>query len=147
MPVDPSKLKLRPEWVLTEEQREVALVRRNVAGVEFWSHATREHGELVVGQDVHIQNPAGVHKGKWRTTGQVVEVCGHESYMVKLDGSGRTSKRRRSFLKPMKTSSVKTALDPLGKAPERPLGSNTTSVSKGVVKPSTRVLRSARLQC
>ena len=82
MPVDPSKLKLRLEWVLTAEQREVALARHHMAGEEFWCRATREHGELVVGQDVHIQDQAGVHKGKWRTTGRVVEVCGQKSYMV-----------------------------------------------------------------
>ena len=47
--------------------------------------------------------------------GKVVEVCGHDSYMIKMDGSGRTSKWRRSFLKPMKPSPVK-LLKTLGKA-------------------------------
>ena len=77
VPVDPSKLKLRPEWVLTAEQREVALARCHVAGENFWSHAKRDHGELVVGQDVHIQDQTEVHKGKLRTTRGVLEVCGH----------------------------------------------------------------------
>ena len=73
--------------MLTAEQRELALARCHVAGEDFWFHATREHGDLIVGQDVHIQDQAGVHKGKWRTLGQVVEVCGHDSYMVRMDGS------------------------------------------------------------
>ena len=76
---------------------------------------TKEHGDLTVGQDVHVQDQAGINKGKWRTTGKVVEVCGHDSYIIKMDGFGRTSKRRQSFLKPMKPSPVK-ILETWGKA-------------------------------
>ena len=60
-----------------------------------------------MGQDVHVQTQAGIDKGKWRTTGRVVEVCGHDSYLIEMDRSGRTSKHRRSFLKPMKPNLVK----------------------------------------
>ena len=31
----------------------------------------------------------------------MVDVLEHNSYLVKMDGSGRVSKRRRAFLKPM----------------------------------------------
>ena len=44
-------------------------------------------------------NPA--KPGRWTKTGLVVEVLGHDSYLVKVDGSGRTTQRNRRFLKPI----------------------------------------------
>ncbi len=37
---------------------------------------------------------------KWDLSKTVVEVLGHDSYLIWKDGSGRTSKRNRRFLKP-----------------------------------------------
>ena len=34
-------------------------------------------------------------------SGTIVENLGHSSYLIKLDGSGRISKRRRQFLRPI----------------------------------------------
>ena len=65
VPVELNKLKLRPEWVLTAEQRELAMARCHVAGQEFWSQATREHQYLTVSQDSKVQNQAEIDKGKW----------------------------------------------------------------------------------
>ena len=36
VPVAPEKLQLRPEWVLTAQQRETALAKRHLAGEESW---------------------------------------------------------------------------------------------------------------
>ena len=64
---------------------------------------TRELGELPVGQVVQVQNQTGNHKNKWDLSGQVVEQLGFDSYLVRMDGLGRVSKRNRQFLKPIKT--------------------------------------------
>ena len=40
-------------------------------------------------------------KGRWETSGTVVDVLEHNSYLVKMDGSGRLSKKQHLFLKPM----------------------------------------------
>ena len=50
-----------------------------------------------------MQNQTGPHANKWDLSGQVVEVLDHDSYMVKMDGSGRITKRNRRFLKEIKT--------------------------------------------
>ena len=50
---------------------------------------------------VQVQNQAGPHKNKWEVSGTVVEVLGHEAYNVKMDGSGRVSRRHRGFLRPI----------------------------------------------
>ena len=61
VPVDPSKMKLRPKWVLTADQREAALARHHVASEEFWSLATREHGDWRTGS-----GPGRPHPGsRW----------------------------------------------------------------------------------
>ena len=64
--------------MLTAEQRELVMARLHAVGKEFWSWATRENGDLTVGQDVHVQTQAGIDKEKWRTTGKMVELFGHE---------------------------------------------------------------------
>ncbi len=50
---------------------------------------------------VQVQNRAGPHKNKWDVSGTVVEVLGYDSYNVRLDGSGRVTKRNRRYLRPI----------------------------------------------
>ena len=101
VPCDPSKLRLRKEWVLTRELRKQALAKRHeVRGVQLDEHE-RALAPLWVGDPVQVQNQAGPHKNKWDVSGTVVEVLDFEAYMVKLDGSGRVSKRNRRFLRPI----------------------------------------------
>ena len=50
---------------------------------------------------VLVQTHRGPTKARWETSGTVVDVLEHNFYLVKMDGSGRVSKRRRAFLKPM----------------------------------------------
>ena len=56
-----------------------------------------------VGQTVQVQNQTGPYAKKWDLSGKVVEVLDYHSYLVKMDGSGRVSKRNRRFLKPIRT--------------------------------------------
>ena len=46
-----------------------------------------------------IQNLVGTRKLKWDLSGTVVEQTGPDSYFIKMDGSGRLSKRKRQHLK------------------------------------------------
>ena len=66
---------------------------------------TRLLGPLQLGACVQVQNQAGPHKNKWDVSGTVVEAVGHDSYMVKLDGSGRVTKRNRRYLRVMSRTS------------------------------------------
>ena len=101
IPCKPENLRLRPEWVLTREAREKALAKRHeVRGAQLDEHS-RLLGPLDLGTCVQIQNQAGPHKNKWDVSGTVVEYVGHDAYMVKVDGSGRVSKRNRRFLRPI----------------------------------------------
>ena len=44
-------------------------------------------------------------KKKWYRTGTVVETCGHDQYLIRVDGSGRITKRNRQFLRAFKPAS------------------------------------------
>ena len=46
-----------------------------------------------------IQNQAGPRAKKWDKTGMVVEVLPFDQYLVRVDGSGRVTRRNRQFLR------------------------------------------------
>ena len=89
VPVRPSDLELRAEWVFTREARERALARRHqVRGAEL-AIGTRVLEALKPGQAVQVQNQVGPHRNKWDLSWQVVECLPFDSYLVKMDRSGR----------------------------------------------------------
>ena len=101
IPGDPSSLKLRKEWILTVKARETALARRHHLRGEDLNRQAHPLSSLPLGTVVQVQNQTGAHANKWDKSGTIVEVMSHESYMVKLDGSGRVTKRNRRFLRPI----------------------------------------------
>ena len=50
---------------------------------------------------VLVQNQHGPKAKQWGCSGVVVEISGGGTYLVKIDGSGRVSLRRRQYLKPI----------------------------------------------
>ena len=102
IPCNKQDLQLRKEWILTREAREKALAKRHeVRGTDLDAHAHKLK-PLSPGTIVQIQNQTGPHKNKWDKSGVVVEVLDHDAYTVKVDGSGRISKRNRRFLRPIR---------------------------------------------
>ena len=89
----------RQEWVRILDAREKVLSKKHLLSQEKWSKGVRDLGPLAIGQPVMVQNRHGPKSKKWELSGTVVENVGFDSYMVRLDGSGRVSKRRRQFLK------------------------------------------------
>ena len=79
-----------------------ALARGHQLRHDQLTQHTKKLDPLNQGDTVQVQNQTGPHANKWDTSGVIVEVLDHQSYMVKMDGSGRTSKRNRRFLHPMK---------------------------------------------
>ena len=56
---------------------------------------------LDVGTCVQVQNQRGNAPNKWDHSGTIVEVLEFNSYLVKIDGTGRITKRNRQFLRPI----------------------------------------------
>ena len=99
LPANPKSYRPSKEWLLTKEQRELALAKRYAKQEEVWSEHTRDLPELPVGSQVRVQNQAGNKPKRWDRTGLIVEVLPHQQYKVRMDGSGEVSLRNRRFLR------------------------------------------------
>ena len=54
---------------------------------------------LEISDRVRIQNQHGTSPGKWDRTGEILQVGEHDQYVVRVDGSNRTTLRNRRFLR------------------------------------------------
>lgn len=99
IPIKPGKYLPHKTWRSTLAAREEALRHRHTRDGERWSEHTRRLAPLKIGDHVRIQNQTGPHPTKWDYSGVVVEVRQFDQYLVRVDGSGRTTARNRKFLR------------------------------------------------
>ena len=90
---------IRPMWREAWKEKESALRQRYHRTTESLSEHTRALPPLSVGDRCYVQNQAGNHPKLWDRSGTVVESPGHDSYIIKIDGSGRVTRRNRQFLR------------------------------------------------
>ena len=90
---------IRPLWREAWSLKESALRDRFHRSAENANRQSRELPALQIGDRCYIQNQAGNYPKRWDRSGTIVEVHGHHSYTVKVDGSGRLSRRNRKYLK------------------------------------------------
>ena len=100
-PVHPQQFQPRAEWLLTAEQREIALAKRHTRQGQVLSEHTKVLAVLKVGDSVLVQNQTGLRHKKWDKSGVVVEILDHDQYRIRMDGTGRPSLRNRRFLRPI----------------------------------------------
>ena len=99
LPVHPGKYRPHISWRNTLNAREDALRHRHIRAHERLSEHTRRLPALKIGDHVRIQNQTGPHPLKWDKTGSIIEVRQYDQYLVKVDGSNRTTLRNRKFLR------------------------------------------------
>ena len=99
IPVLPHKYAPHRSWRDTLEAREDALRSRHIRAHERLSEHTKRLPPLKIGDRVRIQNQTGPHPLKWDKTGSIIEVRQFDQYLVKVDGSNRTTLRNRKFLR------------------------------------------------
>ena len=90
---------IRPLWRDAWTAKEVALQTRMTRSTEALTVGTRPLRPLLVGEHVFIQNQQGTHPTKWDRSGIVVETLGQDQHCVKVDGTGRLTRRNRRFLR------------------------------------------------
>ena len=59
-----------------------------------------------VGDRCYIQNQTENNPKRWDRSGTIVELHGHDSYTVKVDGTGRLTRRNRRYLCQFKPASI-----------------------------------------
>ena len=99
LPIAPGHYNPHETWKELLQHREKALAKRHVASREAWSEHTRKLPPLSQGDQVFVQNQIGPHPRRWERTGRILELKGHDQYLVKVDGTGRTTLRNRKFLR------------------------------------------------
>ena len=88
-----------PQWMKKLSERETKIEQSRVREFNKWSEHSKYQPQLRVGDVVRIQNLLGNQPLKWDRVGVVVEILGFDQYYVKVDGTGRITRRNRKHLK------------------------------------------------
>ena len=97
---------VRPVWRESWSSKETALRTRFTRSSESLNEHVKSLPPLTVGERCFIQNQTGKEPKKWHRSGVVTEVLTHDQYLIKVDGSGRVTRRNRRFLRAYKTAST-----------------------------------------
>ena len=108
---------IRPMWREAWSSKEEALRTRFTKSAEKLSQHAKPLQPLRVGDKCFVQNQVGNNRTKWDRTGSVVEVRDHDQYVVKVDGSGRLTKRNRRFLRAFSPASATIDNPPFSSTP------------------------------
>ena len=82
-------------WIKAAEKREEFAAQRNAKLKERYNATAHNLSPLGIGDSVAVQNK----QKRWDRFGQVVQVLQDRQYLIKMDGSGRVTKRNRKFLR------------------------------------------------
>jgi hypothetical protein len=88
-----------PIWCDAWREKEAALRNRFSRSSGILNEHAHPLQPLLLGDRVYVQNQRGNHPNRWDYSGFIVEVYDHDSYLVKVDGSGRLTKRNRKYLR------------------------------------------------
>ena len=108
-----SNPEIQPIWHEAWSAKEDALRTRFAQSIETLNSHVRQLPQLQAGEKVFIQNQNGPHPKKWDRSGVILEPLGHNQYNVKVDGTGRVTKRNRRFLRQYTLSSAMPTAPPV----------------------------------
>ena len=86
---------IRSTWHEAWASKEDALRTRFAKSMERINAHARQLPQLEIGERVFMQNQNGPHPNKWDRSGIVLESLGYDLYTIKVEGSGRLTKRNR----------------------------------------------------
>ena len=95
VPADRKHYKININWRKTLRDRETQMAEAHQNTVDKRKN-NRTLPPIEVGKRVHVKNQA---TNKWDRSGTITEALNYRKYTVKMDGSGRLSKRNRVHLK------------------------------------------------
>ena len=95
IPAHPAHYRPHKEWVLTAEEREKRLSKRNLILIQKHDAKAHELTPLTLGTNVVVQ---GKDK-KWDRTARIVEVLPNRQYHIRMFHSGRVTLRNRRYLR------------------------------------------------
>ena len=128
---------IHPVWREAWEAKESALKTRFLHSSESLNEHAKNLPPLVAGDRCFIQNQNGNAPKKWDRTGTVVEVLPHSQLVVKVDGSGRLTKRNRRFVRKFMAASpnIRSAAPPVTLVPSSNGGPADLPGPRGPITP------------
>ena len=90
---------VRPVWRNAWNLKEEALRVRFAMNAENMKQSCRELKPLKLGSRCLVQNQTGRFPRKWDRSGVVMEILPHDQYTIKIDGSGRLTRKNRKFIR------------------------------------------------
>ncbi|KAG0725943.1 hypothetical protein GWK47_037600 [Chionoecetes opilio] len=97
IPVDTSLYEVSERWAWLLRERERAMARSGDSAASRMTQTAHNLEPLTPGLRTRILNPGS---GRWDRAGTVLETTAPRQYLVRLDGSGRTTIRNRRHLRP-----------------------------------------------
>lgn len=104
---------VHPIWRDAWASKEAALRTRFTRTSESLNEHAKALQPLKPGDKCFVQNQTGIAAKRWDRTGTVTEALGHDQYTIKIDGSGRVTKRNRRFLRAFTPATSTMRCDPL----------------------------------
>ena len=89
----------RQDWADLALKREQTFLKRHFLKAEQLEKGSKKLPELKQQDHVYVQDQSGPSPKSWSKSGQIVECLPHNSYLIKLDGSGHLTRRNRQFLR------------------------------------------------
>ena len=89
----------REDWAKLASRREQCFMKRHFLKSEKLDMNAKKLKELQAGDTVYIQDQDGPSPRKWTKSGTILETLPHNSFLVKVDGSNKVTKRNRQFLR------------------------------------------------
>jgi hypothetical protein len=99
LPTPLNKFSLRSDWEKAAKLREECYMKRHYAKCEDLTSKSKALPKLIPGDLVYVQDQKGKTPTQWNKSGKVLEVFPHDSYLILIDGSYRTTRRNRKFLR------------------------------------------------
>ena len=116
VPANKRHYNVSKNWRKDLMERERAMANNNRKIMEKYE-SSKDLPPITVGTKVHIQNHAN---NRWDRTGTVKEVLPFRQYTVRMDGSGRLTKRNRRHLKVSQPGTAEATLDDPSEAHREP---------------------------
>ena len=99
IPAHPEHYTVCKEWKDMADMREDSAMVRHYKKVEDLTRGSKKLSPLIPGDQVYLQDQTGRTPKRWNKSGIILEVQPHDSYLVKVDGSKKVTKRNRQFLR------------------------------------------------
>lgn len=128
---------VNPVWRNAWKQKEEALRQRFHRSAEDRNTHAKSLPSLQIGDRCYIQNQTGPHPKRWDRSGTIVEDHGHSSYTLKVDGTGRVTRRNRQYLRKFTPASTEIVN-------QRLIVPNRPSIAEGQTVPTQSPVSSVR---